>query len=937
MAKSDNSVRGNRSEQRVFFDSIRRMECPGVLLKKIEPKNYQVVFTSKAFAALIECPEKEILRFMSGNGFMFTIYPADRPAVEEMLQRRRAEDGARCLTIRHTTYRGKHIWTQVWYTFFDEPDGEYVYCNYTNVTDSKIYAERLHATYMSIGHSFYRNDEKTLGMFRINLTKNKIEYLSGKDLYETDSLELPYPELIERRAKNYPVSEEQEKFLEMFDSANLMINYLRGRTSLSMYAFSRRKSGRFCYVKFSVAITRHPMTGNVIIFISEREANKEKVEGALLDKILARQFDMVSYLADGKYGVIIGDANSINKGNIFPTTRNGIYNDYLQNQVYPVLFGDDDAVQQMKDALKPETITENIHRKEPYIVNITCKIGEEIYYKRFDFYTIGHRADFFILLKSDTTKIQSRQIEQNKQLKEALTEARQASVAKTAFLSRMSHEIRTPMNAIIGLDNIALHEKDLTDTMKNYLEKIGDSARYLLTLINDILDMTRIESGRMTLKHEEFSFDEFLEQIKTVIESQCRERELTFRCNQKGNIESYYIGDDTKLKQVLINILGNAVKFTNPGGKIFFSVECNAGYDAHSNFRFVIKDTGIGMSKEYLEKIFEPFSQEDATTTSGYGGSGLGLAITKNIVEMMNGSIYVNSEKNVGSTFTIDIPLKVSERVMKNDTDFRAEDFSVLIIDDEKVDGENARRTLSSVGISADFAETGKAAIEMIKLRHARRQEYNLILVDWKMPDKDGIEVTREMRKIIGKDTSVVILTAYDWFDVENEARDAGVDSFMSKPLKASDVMYEFRQSLMRKQNFGKKKAELTGRRILVAEDMPVNVEIMLMLLDMRGMKAEHAENGEIAVQMFNDSPENYYDAILMDVRMPVTDGLQATKKIRALPRPDAKKIPIIAMTANAFDEDVQRSLQAGMNAHLAKPVEPEHMYKTLEELITDD
>ena len=473
--------------------------------------------------------------------------------------------------------------------------------------------------------------------------------------------------------------------------------------------------------------------------------------------------------------------------------------------------------------------------------------------------------------------------------------------------------------------------------MKNYLEKIGESARYLLTLINDILDMTRIESGRMTLKHEEFSFDEFFEQIKTVIESQCRERELTFRCNQKGNIESYYIGDDTKLKQVLINILGNAVKFTNPGGKIFFSVECNAGYDAHSNFRFVIKDTGIGMSKEYLEKIFEPFSQEDATTTSGYGGSGLGLAITKNIVEMMNGSIYVNSEKNVGSTFTIDIPLKVSERVMKNDTDFRAEDFSVLIIDDEKVDGENARRTLSSVGISADFAETGKAAIEMIKLRHARRQEYNLILVDWKMPDKDGIEVTREMRKIIGKDTSVVILTAYDWFDVENEARDAGVDSFMSKPLKASDVMYEFRQSLMRKQNFGKKKAELTGRRILVAEDMPVNVEIMLMLLDMRGMKAEHAENGEIAVQMFNDSPENYYDAILMDVRMPVTDGLQATKKIRALPRPDAKKIPIIAMTANAFDEDVQRSLQAGMNAHLAKPVEPEHMYKTLEELIEDD
>ena len=522
-------------------------------------------------------------------------------------------------------------------------------------------------------------------------------------------------------------------------------------------------------------------------------------------------------------------------------------------------------------------------------------------------------------------------------MREALNESKQANVAKSAFLSRMSHEIRTPMNAIIGLDAIALHEKNLSDAMKDHLEKIGSSARYLLTLVNDILDMSRIESGRATLRNEEFSFRAFVEQIETLVQTQCKEKKLSFSCTMSGAIKKYYIGDDMKLKQILLNILSNAVKFTETGGKISLDIECTAQFEGNSTFKFVVKDNGIGIDKNYLPKIFEPFSQEDGTTTSKYGGSGLGLAITKNIVDMMNGTISVDSEKNIGTTFTVTLPLKDSVRTEdENDEEFKPQDFSVLTIDDDPIACDHAKTILGEVGINSDICVDGDDALQMIRLRHARRDEYNLILIDLKMPYKSGIELTREIRKIIGENPTVIILTAYDWFDVEQEALEAGVDDFIAKPLSSTNLLYEFQQIIHRKKQHTKKvePVNLEGRKILVVEDMPVNAEIMMMLLEMQGMEAELAENGQIAVDMFSGKPPGYYSAVLMDIRMPVMDGLKATETIRALDRADAKTIPILAMTANAFDEDVQRSLQAGMNAHLAKPVDPELLFQSLREFI---
>ena len=348
------------------------------------------------------------------------------------------------------------------------------------------------------------------------------------------------------------------------------------------------------------------------------------------------------------------------------------------------------------------------------------------------------------------------------------------------------------------------------------------------------------------------------------------------------------------------------------------------------------------MSKEFLPHIFETFAQEDSSSTSKYGSTGLGMPITKNIVEMMNGDIQVESEKGKGSTFTVSVTLMDSqnkEPESGNEDEIRLQDMTVLIVDDDPVACEHGQLVLQKAGISAETVSSGAEAIEHVKLRQARRDPYNLILVDWQMPEMDGVETTRRIRELVGNDSAIIILTAYRWDDVLEEALAAGVDSFIAKPLFAATLLDELREVLKRKGMHTLKqehKAELTGRRVLLAEDVQINAEIMMMLLQTKQIQAELAENGRIAVEMFEQHPAGYYDAILMDMRMPEMDGLEATRVIRAMDRPDAGSIPIIALTANAFDEDVQRSMQAGLNAHLTKPVEPEVLFDTLAGLIRD-
>ena len=607
----------------------------------------------------------------------------------------------------------------------------------------------------------------------------------------------------------------------------------------------------------------------------------------------------------------------------------------------------EDYREQFLDFIKPENIREELKKNQIIALRyLVEKDGIESYemLRMADVKSGEDAGDSYIHAVgvgfTDIDEEMRDSLAKNQALSDALKAAEDASKAKTTFLSSMSHEIRTPMNAIIGLDALALNESDISDTTKDYLEKIGSSAQHLLSLINDILDMSRIESGRMTLKSEEFAFSKLIEQINVIFSGQCQEKGLQYNCRINGHLDDYYIGDSVKLRQVLINILGNAVKFTPEGGKVELTVEKTGGFDGMSGLQFKISDTGVGMSKEYLPKIFDTFSQEDAGAANKYGSSGLGMAITKRIVEMMNGEISVESEKNVGTTFTVSVTLRDSDRRLSEEPDtleIHPEDMKVLVIDDDQVACDQAKLVLSKAGIAAEAVQSGSEAVEMVKLSDARQEPYNLIIVDWQMPEMDGVETTRQIRSVIGNDTAVIILTSYNWDDIYEEAVTAGVDTFISKPLFTENLLNEFKNVLRKKMETAGEKREkpsLEGRHVLLAEDIDINAQIMIQVLSMRQIEADHALNGREAVDMYESKPEGYYDAILMDMRMPEMDGLAATRAIRASSHADASAIPIIALTANAFDEDVQQSLQAGMNAHLSKPVEPEILFETLEKLI---
>ncbi len=432
-----------------------------------------------------------------------------------------------------------------------------------------------------------------------------------------------------------------------------------------------------------------------------------------------------------------------------------------------------------------------------------------------------------------------------------------------------------------------------------------------------------------------------------MVSGQCADKKLHYECIIIGKTEEYYIGDKMKLKQVLINILGNAVKFTPTTGSVTLTVEQTASFENHRTLSFVISDTGIGMSKEYIPKIFETFSQEREGTSNKYGSTGLGMAITKNIVTMMNGDIEVDSEKGVGSTFTVTVTMKAAEhRTHENHDETLLAGLHALVVDDEQVTREHAQLVAETVGMRTEVAASGEQGLEMIRSCKAKGEAYQLILTDCEMQGMDGIAFTKELRGISGSEIMEILLTDYDWKDVREEAIQAGADAVLYKPLFADTLTQCVRDIMSRRENAATKTPEhtagedapasagLEGSTVLIAEDMDVNAEILIALLEMRQIRSERAVNGQIAVELFSEHPAGYYDAILMDIRMPVMDGLEAARTIRSMDRADAKSIPVIAMTANAFEEDVQQSLQAGMNAHLSKPVEPERLYETLSRMI---
>ena len=737
-----------------------------------------------------------------------------------------------------------------------------------------------------------------------------------------------------------------DDYLKIADSIVQQIGTNKDRMDYAVYRIIR-KDGEVRWVDDYGHFTETKTYGGVyVVFISditEKVLSQEKHQKDLDNMITAMASDYRSvYHVDIDtddavcYRVDPDDPNQTPEGIHFP------YHAWITQ--YGSLYVDEEYREGFLAFTDPENVRAALATKDIIAYRYLARRDGSEYYEMLRMAGVRHpkdRADHIVhaigMGFTDIDVEMRDALATNRALSEALAAAEEANKAKTAFLSNMSHEIRTPMNAIIGLDSLALQNETLPAETREYLEKIGESAHHLLGLINDILDMSRIESGRLLIRKEEFSFRNMLEQINTMVMSQCAEKGLHYECRVIGGVSDYYIGDDMKLKQVLINILSNAIKFTDAPGDVTLTVERTAVFGDHSTVRFRISDTGIGMERAFIPKIFDAFTQEDSSRNNKYGSTGLGMAITKNIVELMNGTISVESEKGVGTEFTVIVTLNNSDQKGPVTNYISPNDLRILVVDDEEIAAEHARIVLDEVGIKADTCYDGQTAMHMLELQHAKHEPYSLVLLDWKMPDMDGLEVAKEIRKLYDKETTVIILTSFNWDEILDEAIHIGVDSFLAKPLFASNVLDEF-ERVARKNNMSlykeKKRARLKGRRILMAEDVFINAEIMRQIIMAREAEIDHAENGKLAVDTFAESPAGYYDAILMDVRMPEMDGLEATAAIRALDRPDAKAIPIIALTANAFDEDVQRSLQVGMNAHLSKPVEPEHLYQTLEELI---
>lgn len=525
--------------------------------------------------------------------------------------------------------------------------------------------------------------------------------------------------------------------------------------------------------------------------------------------------------------------------------------------------------------------------------------------------------------------------QQIEELDQARRDAVHANKAKSEFLSNMSHDIRTPMNAIVGMTAIATANIDNRQQVQNCLKKITLSSRHLLGLINDVLDMSKIESGKLTLNMDQVSLREVVESIVSIVQPQVKAKNQQFDVFIHDIESEDVYCDSVRLNQVLLNFLSNAIKFTPEGGIIHFSLyeEPSPVGDSHTRIHMKVKDSGIGMSPEFQKVIFDSFSREDNKRVQRTEGTGLGMAITKYIVDAMGGTIEVNSIQGVGSEFHVTVDL---EKAAAAGEEMILPEWSVLVVDDDEQLCSSTAASLKSIGVRPDQAFSGTEAIAKVEEKHRRGDDYHIILLDWKMPEMNGIETAKEIRKRMGANVPILLISAYDWSDIEEEAREAGVSGFISKPLFSSTLFYGLRQCVLageKEEKTEQQEVDFSGVHVLLAEDNDLNWEIADDLLSSIGLELEWAENGRICVDKFMASDPGAYDAILMDIRMPVMNGYEATKAIRSSNRLDSD-IPIIAMTADAFSEDIQKCLDCGMNAHIAKPIDVKDVARNLERFL---
>lgn len=534
-----------------------------------------------------------------------------------------------------------------------------------------------------------------------------------------------------------------------------------------------------------------------------------------------------------------------------------------------------------------------------------------------------------ILLVKILDDQRTEQARQEQLLRDALAAAQSASKAKSDFLSRMSHDIRTPMNAIIGMSAIGQIKIDSKDRALDCFRKIDISSRYLLSLLNEILDMARIESGKMTIASTRFDFIELITEINSIFHPQAMAGGITYAIYHEEPLDRYYEGDALRIKQILANLLSNALKFTPAGGAVSLRIREQRRAHGFASLEFQVEDTGQGMTEDFLQRIFQPFEQESTEIARDKVGTGLGLTIVHSLVQLMGGAISVQSEKERGTVFTVLLPLRClhSDHEEEQRRRYREllQDMQVLVVDDDPIVGEQVSLIMGDIGARTHWVDSGFKAVECVREASGRGQHYHVALVDWLMPGMDGVETTRQLRTIVGPDTTIIIITAYDLSTVESEARAAGADAFITKPLFQStlcDAVLQCHSEQLTEAAVDEVEADFAGKRVLLVEDNEINMEISRALLELSGIEVDWAENGRVALDRVRQHRTGHYHCVFMDIRMPVMDGLDATRAIRALPGCQAADLPVIALSANAFEEDKVIASEAGMNDYLAKPME---------------
>ncbi|MBE6005833.1 MAG: response regulator [Sarcina sp.] len=691
--------------------------------------------------------------------------------------------------------------------------------------------------------------------------------------------------------------------------------------------------------------------GIYYVFISDITEKKVRMESDLAVRMavieaLSRQYNTVWLITDVEaetFSLYRGDMRdtSIHSMPIQSALTEMRYSQakvyYINNSVSP------SDRERLQKELELKNIVRNLEERGLYNVTYRRVMEDRERYFRIEFAGVdmpGGKRGVVCGFKDVDDEVREEQAIQQA-LREAIDAADASNKAKSDFLSSMSHDIRTPMNGIIGMTAIAATHIDDPERVTDCLKKITEASSHLLALINDVLDMNKIESGRIELREDEFDLPALIDGLLSMTRPQLIEHRHSLEVHIEDIVHEKVIGDSRRLQQVLVNLMSNAIKYTPDGGRIQLSLcERPARPSGVACFEFVFEDNGYGMTEEFLQHIFEPFSRANDKKTASIQGTGLGLAITRNIVRMMGGDIRVESRYGLGSRFTVELYLRQQQTEEMDYTAF--EDLHVLVADDDAASCESACAILNDLGMNSEWVLSGRAAVDRVRTRHDQGRDFYAVILDWKMPDMDGVETTRRIRDLVGEDVPIIIISAYDWSDIEHDARGAGANAFISKPLFKTKFVDLFR-SLVEIGNTGDSGGSplrsledlyLHGRRALLAEDIAINAEIVLNVLRMTGMETDWVQDGAAAVERVSQVPDGYYDIIFMDIMMPVMNGNEAAEKIRALDRPYAREVPIIAMTANAFEDDRRSSIRAGMNDHIAKPLDFNELAEVLQKYI---